>query len=314
MQAPEIDLAQTAQQVIPALRQACISHGFFYLRNHGIPTEDVQALLTNTAQFFSQPLMDKKRLQRSDTNPWGFYDNELTKNRKDWKEILDIGPDAGSSADPQEPFPEAKAQIPAQPTSFRPQVERYMATCASVSEHLRRLLLQSLDAAEQDVSFDKNHSSFLRLNYYPLCPNPAPSDADFTPSSGELGISHHTDAGVLTLLLQGDVPGLQFYHAGQWHTVPPKPDTLMVNIGDVVQVWSNDRYVAPLHRVLASASQKRYSAAYFYNPSYADRYAPLPSTGQPRYRPISWAEFRQGRTAGDYADVGEELQISHFKI
>lgn len=315
---PEISLAADADQVVAGLRKACLSHGFFYLNDHGIPTPQLETVLQNMQDFFGQPAPAKKQLERSASNPWGYYDKELTKNRQDWKEILDIGPSAGTNAKgtATQPFPNAKAQWPEQIQGFQPLMQTYMEQCAGLSERLRMLLVQSLGSinANKDAPFGEDHSSFLRLNHYPLCADPAPEDADFVPAHGELGISHHTDAGALTLLLQSDVAGLQFYHEERWHTVKPKAGALMVNIGDVVQVWSNDQYPAPLHRVIASATQQRYSAAYFYNPSYSDHYAPIPSTGEPAYKSISWAEFRSGRTAGDYSDAGEELQISHYKI
>ena len=82
-------------------------------------------------------------------------------------------------------------------------------------------------------------------------------------------------------------------------------------------MWSNDRYRAPLHRVIASASAPRYSAPYFYNPGYTKESAPLPGVcnadNPPRYRPIRWSEFRARRAAGDYSDQGEEVQISHYR-
>ena len=81
----------------------------------------------------------------------------------------------------------------------------------------------------------------------------------------------------------------------------------------MVQVWSNDRYRAPLHRVLANASRERYSLAYFYNPAASAQYAPLSGLGAARYRPISWGAFRNARAAGDYADAGEEIQIAYFR-
>ena len=95
-----------------------------------------------------------------------------------------------------------------------------------------------------------------------------------------------------------------------------EPGALIINIGDIVQVWSNDAYRAPLHRVLANAGQRRYSAPFFLNPGYDTEYAPLPSAlhdKAPRYRPINWGGFRAGRAAGDYADVGDEIQISDFR-
>jgi len=120
------------------------------------------------------------------------------------------------------------------------------------------------------------------------------------------------------VLLQDDQPGLQVLKGKRWHTIPPRRDALVINIGDIVQVWSNDRYAAPLHRVLASSARERFSAPYFFNPAYQTDYGPLPSlieAGEaPRYRPINWGEFRAGRAAGDYADHGEEIQVSQFRI
>jgi isopenicillin N synthase-like dioxygenase len=93
---------------------------------------------------------------------------------------------------------------------------------------------------------------------------------------------------------------------------------LVVNLGDIAQVWSNDRYVAPLHRAIVQSNAERYSVPYFFNPAYSAEYAPLPSTVDarhpPRYRPIPWREFRARRTAGDYAHGREYVEISHYKM
>jgi isopenicillin N synthase-like dioxygenase len=136
------------------------------------------------------------------------------------------------------------------------------------------------------------------------------------PRTGQLGVHHHTDAGALTLLLQDHQPGLQVHRDGLWYLVEPRADALVVNIGDIVQVWSNDRYRAALHRVLANRDNERYSAPFFLNPASDAIYAPLPSacaSAPPRYRPIQWGAFRAARAAGDYADCGEEVQIAHFR-
>ena len=105
--------------------------------------------------------------------------------------------------------------------------------------------------------------------------------------------------------------------AGQWHSISAERGSIVVNIGDVVQVWSNDRYIAPIHRVLASDQAVRYSAPFFLNPSFEASYAPLRGAlrgAPPRYRAISWREFREGRARGDFADYGHEIQISDFRI
>ena len=127
-----------------------------------------------------------------------------------------------------------------------------------------------------------------------------------------MGISHHSDAGALTVLVQDGLRGLQVYKDGHWIDMPHERGSIIINIGDVVQVWSNDLYPAPLHRVLASTRVQRISIPYFLNPAYSYNYAPL--SGAPRYREINWGEFRFQRSAGDYADLGSEIQIADFAI
>ena len=158
--------------------------------------------------------------------------------------------------------------------------------------------------------FLKNHTSFLRFNYYPSISERFPLN-----SVEEFGIHPHTDAGALTVLAQDDVPGLQIRKDDTWHTVVPAEDSFIINIGDMLQVWSNDRYKAPEHRVLASGKRARYSVPFFYNPSYETVCTPLVAQSEDsHYKAISWREFRSGRAAGDYADLGEEIQISWYRI
>jgi isopenicillin N synthase-like dioxygenase len=173
-------------------------------------------------------------------------------------------------------------------------------------------IVQNLGASEKVIQegFGGPNTSFVRLNYYPPCP------ADYAVDT--LGINPHTDAGALTCLLQDDQPGLEILKDDRWHLIEPHADALVINIGDIVQVWSNDVYRAAYHRVVTDCSKARYSAPFFMNPAYAMNYAPLVSRvdGEipARYRPINWGEFRGQRANGDYADYGEEIQISHYRI
>ena len=120
------------------------------------------------------------------------------------------------------------------------------------------------------------------------------------------------------MLLQDNVGGLQVFHEDTWKDVPPVPGTLVVNIGDIVKVWSNDLYHAALHRVVASSHRDRYSIPFFYNPVYTANYQPLPEIrGEkvtPHYSPINWGHFRHHRQHGDYGDYGNEIQISDYKL
>jgi len=194
-----------------------------------------------------------------------------------------------------------------------------------ISNHMHAIALQLVGAVTSALQSTvgllhafEQHTSFLRLNYFPPCPEAAPADTPELPATGHLGIAHHTDAGALTVLLTDAQAGLQIRRAHRWHTVTPQTEALFMNIGDIVQVWSNDRYREPLHRVLANPGQERFSLPYFLNPAYQYDYAPLPdglgSVSPPRYQRINWGNFRQRRSAGDYADLGEELQISNFAI
>jgi isopenicillin N synthase-like dioxygenase len=309
---PVIDIRSLEEpRALCAVDAACRAWGFFQVTGHGIDDAVFTDLFDAAHRFFAQPVATKRLIARTAENPWGYYDQELTKNTRDWKQIYDYGPPDGRTLVPQWPH-----GLP----RFERAVRDYYAACRKVAERLLAAIARNLGASPAVLArgFDDGHTSFVRLNYYPACPAPAAPTDMSTPVEGFLGVNHHTDAGALTLLLQDNQPGLEVFRGGRWHSVEPRSDALVVNLGDVVQVWSNDRYPAPVHRAVTSAEKARYSAPFFYNPSYDTDYAPLPSTVDaahpPRYRTINWGEFRALRTAGDYADYGEEVQIAHYAL
>ena len=303
LQVPILEFRRRGQAGwLDELDNACREWGCFQLRNHNLADELCRSMLVEMERFFALPLPDKRAIERTADNPWGFYDRELTKNVRDWKQIFDAGPTSDCG-----PFAGAELRWPGQLADFRDTIEAYCTACKTLALTLLADIGECLGVSRGTLEreFGEGHSSFLRLNYYPPCE--APED--------HLGISPHTDAGALTILLPDAQPGLQFLRGDDWYTVMPEPGALIINAGDIVQVWSNDRYRAPLHRVLTNAEHSRYSAPFFLNPGYDTVYAPLPSAlhgTSPRYRPINWGEFRAGRAAGDYADVGTEIQISDF--
>jgi len=296
-----------AGRALESLDRACRVWGFFELKHHPIPPDLCDAMLREMERFFALPAEARRRCERTAENHWGYYDRELTKNVRDWKELFDVGPAMGRCV-PQ--WPEG---VP----GFRETTEAFYRECEAVASELVRSLGTSLGADGDALVHDfEDHTSYLRLNHYPLCEKPAAADTPTSSPHGQFGIRHHSDAGAVTVLLHDGRDGLQVERDGQWHTVSAERAAIVINIGDVVQVWSNDRYRAPLHRVLASSEHERFSAPFFFNPSFATDYAPL-TTGapafSPRYRSINWGEFRKGRAAGDYANVGEEIQIAHYR-
>jgi isopenicillin N synthase-like dioxygenase len=286
-----------------ALDCACRTWGSFQLVGHGIDEVVAGQLLGVMHSFFTRSRAEKLLVRRCQKNPWGFYDEELTGNVRDWKEIYDFGPAEGADMRPQWPqgLPE-----------FRAAVSTFYEVCEQLAFKVLAAISDNLGASHGQTSryFRPSHTSFLRLNYYPPYPRP---------DSIPLGVNPHTDAGALTLLLQDQQAGLEVQRDGHWHLVETVPGALVVNLGDIVQVWSNDRYVAPLHRARSEdPSKPRYSAPFFFNPAYATDYQPLPATidkrRPARYRSINWGEFRGQRALGDYADYGEEVQISHYRV
>lgn len=318
---PIIDLSRP-DDAVAGVRDACRDWGVFHLVGHGVDDEFLARIWEETRRFFSLPRAAKRALARTQENPRGYYDRELTKNKRDLKEVFDFGAVPFPELPDEHPRNRAGVdghnQWPREAPEFAHVMKLYLAEC-------ERLGLQILDtfclglgleSGRLHRHFAPDHTSFARLNYYPLDdPLDAAASASATPL-GDMALHHHTDAGALTILLQDDVGGLQVYHESTWVDVEPLPGGLVVNIGDMTQVWSNDRYPAALHRVLPRTTRERYSIPFFFNPSYDTDYAPLETVIDEgaKYTTLNWGAFRQARTDGDYADVGKEIQIADFRI
>jgi isopenicillin N synthase-like dioxygenase len=302
-------------RVADAIRAPARDWGAFQVVGHGLSTSELARFEGALSAFFDLPAEVKAGVRRSRDNARGYYDDELTKNQPDWKEVFDYGADydrvtAPEHSDGVNQWPEL--------ADFREVMMRHYAACERVGLAILRALCASLEVAPStlDAAFE-GHSSFVRLNRYEACLEAAPADAPLFPDEGRLGVFHHTDAGALTLIYQDAVPGLQIWHDDAFVVIEPVEGALIVHLADMLQVWSNDRYRSPLHRVIANPQRTRHSAPFFLNPSYDAICQPLPNLigpGEPaRYRPISWHHFRDQRSAGDYADYGEEIQIAQFR-
>jgi isopenicillin N synthase-like dioxygenase len=285
--------------------------------DHGIAEEDLAALEAAMRGFFALPAEEKRKTLRSRDNAWGYYDEELTKNRPDWKEVFDYGAERAAD-DPAVAHSDGRNRWPEALPGLKPVLLRHHAACEGVARALLRAICTSLGLAPDRLdAYFEGDSSFVRLNHYPRCDTPAAPDAGPFPASGHLGVHHHSDAGAFTLVYQDGVAGLQVEHEGRFELVEPVAGALTVNLGDMLQVWSNDCYRSPVHRVITSAERERYSAPFFFNPRYDTVCEPLLEAAQgqaPRFRPISWARFRDQRSAGDFADYGSEIQIDDFRI
>lgn len=314
---PDAELSEVVEQI----SAACRDWGFFQVVDHGIAADLIERVWVETRHFFSLPRDEKLALARTAENPRGYYDRELTKNVRDLKEVFDFG----YLAHPELPddHPENRAAVdgsnqwPRSLKSFKPTMMEYFQACEGLGKRIFEGFCLGLGLPRDYLHRHlERHTSFVRLNYYPLEDPLDLADSEGVTELGDLALGHHTDAGALTILLQDDVGGLQVFDGEDWLDVDPLEGALVINIGDMTQVWSNDRYRAALHRVRPMTGHARLSVPFFYNPSYETDCTPLPAVGgeTPRYRPINWGEFRRARTAGDYADYGKEIQIEDFRL
>ncbi|KAG7381647.1 Envelope glycoprotein [Phytophthora boehmeriae] len=306
---------EALRRIVEEVRAAATEWGFFYIANHGLPEEEIEYLKDTTRSFFRLPKDVKNTIRRKPTNPRGYFDSELTKNKTDWKEVFDFsGPDKDNpTPDDNEDIGDGGNQwldediLP----GFHSEMLEYFNKMEYISRRLLKVFAVAL--GEKPAFFDQfyegDNSSLIRLNHYPVAPEPEKT----------MGVYHHTDIGALTVLLQDDeVAALQVFHreSKTWTNVPPIAGTYTINIGDMVQVWSNDQFVAPVHRVLASSKASRFSVPFFYNPSLKTQVEPIvvKDGDVAKYRPLSYREFLRERMVGNYDDVGKENQISDYKI
>jgi len=314
-------------QAAAAIHKACCDSGFFYLSEFGVGIDKIAVVEEAMQWFFALPPEAKQAVARTEESSRGYYNNELTKNIRDMKEVFDFGfksdvhlPDDHEVNRNQDGW--NRWPIVAGSDKLKMILTDYFDRCSEVAFKLLGVLTANLGAPVETWKDDffPLHSSFLRLNYYPVDDPLAAEQGEERKAAdtGSMGVHHHTDAGALTLLLQDNVGGLQVFHEDTWKDVPPVPGTLVVNIGDIVKVWSNDQYHAALHRVVASSHRDRYSVPFFYNPVYTANYQPLPEIRgekvEPHYSPINWGHFRHHRQHGDYGDYGDEIQISDYKL
>ena len=302
-----------ARAVADAVGAAARDWGFFQVVNHGVDPRLIDAAWAVTRAFFALPMGMKETQLRTRENPWGYYNNELTKNQRDRKEVFDF------TTGGRDPIYGSENRWPTRPGDFRSSLSAYRDNVTAVGRRLLRAFSAGLGHAPShfDALFGEAHTGFVRLNYYPVADPLANSATDHQPTA-DLGVHHHTDAGALTVLMQDSVGGLQVFRAGRWHNVRPIEGAFVINTGDMMQVWSNDIYQAAVHRVLAMDTTDRFSIPFFFNPVADAVVEPLPATvtgSRPaRYRPIPWSDFRYQRTDGDYADYGPEVQIGQYRI
>lgn len=264
---PVIDLAKLLNECSledekAKLHWACECWGFFQLINHGVCDELIEQMRTVTEEFFKLPLEEKMVYAQLPDNLEGYGQAfVLSEDQKlDWGDMLFLS---------VRPIPMRKMRFwPIQPATFRETVEKY-------SSELQKVLICLLGFMEKNLEIDdsklvdmfKDGIQGIRLNYYPPCPQ----------ADKVLGASPHADATGLTLLLQvNEVQGLQIRKDGKWVPVKPISGAIIVNVGDIVEIFSNGKYKSIEHRVVINTEKERLSIAAFHSPNMDAMIGPLP--------------------------------------
>ena len=311
---PVVDISDPGATSLADLDRACRDHGFFLLSGHGLD-EVISATFDAARRFFAAPYEVKDRVRRSAEVALGYNERELTKRVRDHKEVFDFVDPRGRSAK-RNRWPDD-----AEVAGFRDAMVRHYDACSDLAARTTELVFTALGCSDQTV---RHHSgdravSSARLNHYTLGdPVPADERSDLA-DLGETALGDHTDPGVLTLLLQDDAGGLQAQSRnGDWIDVEPVPGTVVVNLADSVQVWTNDRYRAAVHRVLPMTATDRISIPYFLHPTrdaVVEPITELIGSDEPRYRSFEWRQFMRARTDDNFADLGaDDTQISDYLI
>ena len=271
--------AADKQRVVDQIYAACHDIGFMYLQNCGIRQSLFNRLLDESKQFFDLPEAVKAQMARSEQTNCGYIGFQ--------KERLNVGLKS--------------VWLPDQEAFCNVVSEFYHRGTTIVAPNILRAFAIAL--GQPETFFDDKHGQnyFLRILHYP--------PINQTPEPGQLRAGEHSDYGSITLLLQDEVGGLEVCtRQGDWIAAPPIPGTIVVNVGDAMQRWTNDRLSSTLHRVSlpvgAGWKRDRYSIALFCDPNPDVELACLEScitSDQPsRYPSIVMQDYLSRRLAATY--------------
>lgn len=280
----------------------CRSTGFLAIANHGVPQPVIDGVWSQAKAFFDLPYEEKNAARAPYAGyPYGYLGPKLEALAKskgvdtppDLKESFNGGPlsvPAGLDDKDALAFCYAETIWPAAPAGFRAAWTAYYEAMEDLAQRIMRVSAAAIGLPERyfDSFIDHPISALRALNY--------PEQA-VPPEPGQLRAGAHTDYGTLTILLpQEGSRGLEILSPdGEWTAVPPVPGAFVINIGDLMGLWTNDRWVSTLHRVVnpgadEGGGERRQSLAFFHQPNWDAEIAVLPqflAAGErPKYEPV----------------------------
>lgn len=298
-QIPIIDLSgyragdpERSRATVRELRSALENIGFFVITGHSVDWSIVSTAYDETRRFFAQPHDAKQKIALAADTSDGDRADLLERRGYIGLEGSSYGVAERGRNNVESLYLDyeetGRNQWPGNLPGFR---ERILAVLVMVDQLARSMLplyARALDLRDDFfASFFKSPTVGFRLSHYP----PA-SESD---SASDWGIAPHTDRSFMTLLPTNDVAGLQVRPEGMgWIEAPTVPEAFVVNSGDILRRWSNDRFISTPHRV-ARPRQDRYAIPYFFGPDGDMMLETLltcvNAERPPRYEPINIREF-----------------------
>jgi isopenicillin N synthase-like dioxygenase len=289
---------RTAEEINAACRQS----GFFYVVGHGVDGGLQQRLRYLAREFFARPTAEKMRIEMSrGGKAWRGYfrvGDELTSGKPDQKEGLYFGAELAAA----DPLVQAGTPLhgpnlfPDTPNELRETVLEYMRALTELGQRLMGGIALGLGLPE---GYFADHGTRDPLTLFRIFNYPPP------PSPELWGVGEHTDYGLLTILLQDDVGGLEVKSKSGWVSAPPLPDTFVCNIGDMLDRMTRGVYRSTPHRVRNASGRDRMSFPFFFDPNFfADvRAIDLPSgETAPDDRGSRWDKSSVHIFQGTYGD------------
>ena len=294
---PILDLAGVLEDCARQLRHALQEVGFFFVVNHPVAQSLVDRVFAEAARFHALPLGQKMRLKFSASNtgyvPLGggiSRASELAANKQPNLNAAffmkrDRAPDdpdvlAGKPHRGLNQWPEG---LP----GFRETLLEYFYAMEALGHLLLPIYARALDLpADYFAAPFAPAQITLRLSHYPPVEH----------EQNQFGLAPHSDAGFMTLLAQSAVPGLAIrMSTGDWQAVPAIPGALLVNSGDTLKRWTNDRFLSTPHRVANLSGTDRYAIPFFFDPNTDTVIECLASchgpTDPPRHPPVAYGDY-----------------------
>lgn len=267
---PIIDVAGPPESFASAVDSACRDHGFFSIVGHGIDPVWIEELRDIAAAFFALPTVEKERVAMAHGGTawrgWFPFRGELTSGTPDDKEGFYLGQELPPDRRPLH----GPNLWPARPEHLRDVTTRYMHAATAVGHHVLAAMALGLGLNEgwfrEHLTADP--TVLFRMFRYP-------------PTTGDWGVGEHTDYGLLTLLAQDHIGGLEVRTTGEWQTIEPVEGALVCNLGDMIDRMTGGRYRSTPHRVVNRTAHDRYSFPLFLDPGWDVEVAPLPLAGSP---------------------------------